>query len=177
MNLFRKNSTLALLACVLMLPFVGQAADSSLLYEGDFESGDLATWHVVRKNVPEVQTKKVRAGNFALKSTLNFFNGDGASPLLRERVEVRPNTPDAKAGGEYWYGFSIYLPGPADGADNYVPDKYWEVVAQWWAPSDSDVEKGRNPPLSLLTSGKGDWRPLVHRWEVVREGPQCERRL
>ena len=162
MNLFRKHSTLALLACVLMLPSVGHAADSSLLYEGDFESGDLATWELVKSNVPEVQAKKVRSGNFALKTTLNFYNGDGASPSLRERAEVRPKTPATKVGDEYWYGFSIYLPGSADGADNYVADKFWEKVTQWWAPIDSDVEKGRNPPLALSTSAKG----IGGRWYV-----------
>lgn len=152
MNSRGKSSTLAVMACLLALPFAGLAAESSILHEGDFESGDLANWKVVGGNQPEVQTRKVRAGEFALKSTLNFFNGDGASALLRERSEVRAQAPETKVGSEYWYGFSIYLPGPADGADNYVPDKYWEIVAQWWAPNDSDEEKGRNPPLTLKSS-------------------------
>lgn len=163
MNWLKGSSTLALIALfglAVMSQSMANASEASLMFSGDFESGDLTGWEVVRDNVPEVQSKKSRAGGFALKSTLKFFIGEGASPLLRERVEVRAKAPATRVGGEYWYGFSIYLPGAADGADNYVADRYWEIVAQWWAPHDDPSESGRNPPLSLKTSANrigGHW--------------------
>jgi hypothetical protein len=159
------RKTLALFAlsagAVMSLP-VAHAADASLMFSGDFESGDLTGWSIVRENVPEVQSKKTRAGRYALKSTLNFFNGEDASYLLREREEVRAKAPDTKVGSEYWYGFSIYLPGAAEGADEYVADRYWEMVAQWWAPQDDPAESGRGPPLSLRTSVNG----IGGRWYI-----------
>jgi len=139
-----------------------QAQDSPLLFADGFETGDLQGWNVVRENVPAVQDKKARGGRFALKSPLKFFNGDGASPILRERTEVRARAPNAVMGREYWYGFSIYLPGPEDGEDSYVPDKYWEIVAQWYAPQDDSSESGRNPPLTLKTSEDG----VGGRWTI-----------
>ena len=119
------------------------AQSSPLLFDGGFETGDHEGWNVSRDNVPVVQSKKVRAGRYALMSPLKFFNGEGASPLLRERTEVRAEAPSVVMGREYWYGFSIYLPGPEDGEDNYVPDKYWEIVSQWYAPPDDSTESGR----------------------------------
>ncbi len=157
MKSFKVSSAFALLALfgvAVMSPPVANADDASVMFSGGFESGDLADWEIIRENVPVVQSTKVRAGGHALKSTLKFFNGAGASSSLRERVEVRPKTPATEVGKEYWYGFSIYLPGAADGADNYVADKYWEIVAQWWAPYDSS-ECCRNPPLTLRTSMDG----------------------
>lgn len=139
-----------------------QAQDSALLFSDGFESGNLRDWIVVRENVPTVQDRKARAGRYALMSTLDFFNGTGASPLLRERTEVRAKAPNAEMGREYWYGFSIYLPGPEDGVDNYVPDSHWEIVAQWYAPQDTSSESGRNPPLTLKTSEDG----VGGRWTV-----------
>jgi hypothetical protein len=131
-----------------------QAQESALLFDGGFESGDLKGWSVVRLNVPVVQDRKSRAGRYAMMSTLNFFNGTGADPILRERTEVAQGL-KAEVGREYWYGFSIYLPGPADGKDNYVPDKHWEIVTQWFAPTDNVIEAGRHPPLTLKTSEGG----------------------
>jgi hypothetical protein len=139
-------------ACV--VPSV-RAQDSALIFADGFETGTLNEWIVSGENQPVVQDKKARMGRYALRSTLNFFNGDGASPLLRERTEVRSKAPNAVVGNEYWYGFSIYLPGPEDGADSYVPDKYWEIVTQWYAPPDDSRESGRNPPLTLKTSENG----------------------
>ena len=168
MKSFTFDATCALLAvfsATIMSPTAASAASAPLVYSEDFESGklNLDIWKSVGGHLPEVQSDKSRAGGHSLKSALNFFNGVGASALLRERVEMMAINSKTVVGREYWYGFSIYLPGEQDGEDEYVPDKYWEVVAQWQGVNDTAEEKGRNPPLTLTTSVSG----VGGRWTVA----------
>jgi polysaccharide lyase-like protein len=166
MKAFIVNPILSLLAVCGMAVVSSTAANAqaALIFSDDFESGSLAEadWKSVGGHPPVVQSAKSRAGGHALKSTLRFFNGAGASPLLRERVEVRALAPETEVGREYWYGFSIYLPGVQDGADNFVADRYWEVVAQWQGVTDTAEEQGRNPALTIATSVQGNGG----RWHV-----------
>lgn len=60
---------------------------------------------------------------------------DRLSDEVSYRTEVSDHArrPQVQIGGEYWYGFSIYLP------EDYVADAIWEIVAQWHGRPDFDL--------------------------------------
>ena len=59
-----------------------------------------------------------RAGRKVMKTSLDRYKD-----RYPDRTEIQG--PPAEIGKEYWYGFSILLP------EDYVPDRIWEIVAQW----------------------------------------------
>jgi hypothetical protein len=122
-----------------------------LIFKGDFESGDLKGWRA-SGNPPTVCRSPTRAGKYAMKTSL-----DRHKDKVAYRTEV--SGPGSQVGKEYWYGFSIFLP------DDYVPDKVWEIVAQWHGVPDFKIgEDWRNPVMALSTTG-GKWG-LVSRWDA-----------
>jgi len=124
---------------------------SPLTFIGDFEKGQLTGWSV-SGNAPQVTNRPTRAGRYAMKTLL-----DRNKDKVPYRTEV--SGPGSNVGKEYWYGFSILLP------DDYVPDKVWEIVAQWHGVPDFKIgEDWRNPVMALsTTSGKWDF---VSRWDA-----------
>jgi len=124
-----------------------------LISFNDFEDGGMKGWRAAG-NSPGVTRDVARCGRYALKTTL-----DRSKDSCPYRTEVIG--PQSDIGKEYWYGFSIFLP------DDYVPDKIWEIVAQWNCIPDYDVgEKWRNPVLALsTTAGRWGW---VTRWDAKR---------
>jgi hypothetical protein len=124
---------------------------SPLTFIGDFEKGQLTGWRI-SGNAPQVTNRPVRAGRYAMKTPLNR-NKD----KVPYRTEV--SGPGSDVGKEYWYGFSILLP------EDYVPDKVWEIVAQWHGVPDFKIgENWRNPVMALSTTD-GKW-DLVSRWDA-----------
>ncbi|MEN6576044.1 MAG: polysaccharide lyase [Phycisphaerales bacterium] len=132
-----------------------------LLFIGDFESQQLTGWRG-SGNLPVVAQGGTRAGNGAMRTSL-----DRAKDRYPDRTEVMG--PRAEIGKEYWYGFSILLP------DEYIPDRVWEIVAQWQGTPDSELgEKWRNPLLALsTTNGRWGW---VSRWDAKRNTFETGRR-
>jgi len=132
-----------------------------LLFTSDFEEAKLKGWRG-SGNVPAVTRERARAGRYAMKSALDRH---------RDRVAYRTEVsgPRAEIGQEYWYGFSVYLPG------DYVPDRVWEIVAQWHGVPDFDAgENWRNPVMALFTtSGRWSW---VSRWDAKRNTFESGRR-
>ncbi len=125
----------------------------ALLFQSDFGGEDLRGWRA-SGNRPTITESPTRAGRRVLCSSL-----DRNRDRYPDRTEV--SGPYADIGKEYWYGFSIFLP------EDYVPDRVWEIVAQWHAPPDSDIgEKWRNPVMALSTTG-GRWS-WVSRWDAKR---------
>ncbi len=124
-----------------------------LLFESDFEDGRLDQWKI-SGNAPTITRDTARAGTRAMQTSL-----DRHSDKVSYRTEV--SGPHAEVGQEYWYGFSILLP------ESYVPDKIWEIVAQWHGVPDQDTgETWRNPIMALSTNdGKWSW---VNRWDAKR---------
>ena len=125
----------------------------ALLFISDFEDRELKGWRI-SGNPPTITQGLARAGQCAMKTSLDRY-GDECS----YRTEV--SGPRADVGKEYWYGFSIYLP------EDYVPDRIWEIVAQWHGVPDFDVgEQYRNPIMAVFTTN-GQWS-LVSRWDAKR---------
>ena len=123
----------------------------AVTFTGDFESGDLKGW-TVSGNAPGITGKPVRAGKYAMKTSL-----DRHKDKVAYRTEV--SGPPSDVGKEYWYGFSIFLP------NDYAVDNIWEIVAQWHGVPDFDKgEDWRNPVMALSTNG-GKWG-LVTRWDA-----------
>jgi hypothetical protein len=133
----------------------------ALLFISDFEDQNLKGWQA-SGNPSTVAQRPTRAGRFALRSSL-----DRDTDRYPDRTEV--SGPRAEIGKEYWYGFSIFLP------EDYVPDRVWEIVAQWHAAPDFDIgEQWRNPVMALsTTAGRWGW---VSRWDAKRNTFQSGRR-
>jgi len=133
----------------------------ALLFISDFEDQELKGWRA-SGNSPTVVEKPARAGTHAMRSSLNRHED-----RYPNRTEV--SGPRAELGGEYWYGFSIFLP------EDYVPDEIWEIVAQWHGVPDFEIgEKWRNPVIALSTNG-GRWG-WVNRWDAKRNTFQTGQR-
>jgi hypothetical protein len=132
-----------------------------LIFSSDFEGGGQKQWRG-SGNAPTVTRSRARAGRYAMKSTLDRH---------RDRVSYRTEVsgPRAEIGREYWYAFSVCLP------EDYVPDRVWEIVAQWHGVPDFDTgEKYRNPVMALsTTSGRWSW---VTRWDAKRNTFESGRR-
>lgn len=127
--------------------------ERALLFRSNFDDRGLAGWKV-SGNSPVDAGDRVRAGGGAMKTVL-----DRNKDRYPDRTEVQG--PSAEIGKEYWYGFSILLP------EDYIPDRIWEIVAQWHAAPDTRLgEKWRNPVLALsTTNGRWGW---VSRWDAKR---------
>jgi hypothetical protein len=126
---------------------------SGLVFLGDFETASLKGWQV-SGNPPQTTTSPTRAGKYAMKTSL-----DRHKDKVAYRTEV--SGPGSDVGKEYWYGFSIFLP------EDYIPDKIWEIVAQWHGVPDFKIgENWRNPVMALSTDG-GKWG-FVSRWDAKR---------
>lgn len=91
-----------------------------------------------------------KSGNYSLRVELNASDPNVAGS---KRAEIK--LPPEPLYEEHWYAVSIYLPGVADGVEDYVIDTgSSELILQWRPDSDLDVQ----PTLSLRT------RPDGHYW-------------
>lgn len=134
------------------------AANSTILFSSDFESGNLNGWsrelaavsyaaQIVEAPAP------IRSGVKTLRIELNQNDPDVAGS---RRAEL------ARGGdtqnGEYWFAFSVFLP------KDYAIDRSPEILAQWHNyPDFVQGETWMSPPLSLHTSN-GKW--LINRlWD------------
>jgi len=135
------------LATLMFASLVGAQVKAPLLFAADFENGVYdSTLLKVSGNAPTVTKEISRRGTYAVKSELNRLASSGSS----YRTEFSLSEPATKPGGEYWYGFSVYLP------DDYVADNIYEILAQWHSSPDSSAECCLNPPVALH-SGNGQW--------------------
>jgi len=138
-----------------------EGSGRALLFIGDFENRSFKGWRG-SGNMPTIAQDPTRPGRHVMKSSL-----DRRQDRYPDRTEV--SGPYAQVGQEYWYGFRILLP------EDYIPDRIWEIVAQWQGVPDTDLgEKWRNPVLALSTTG-GRWG-WVSRWDAKRNTFQSGKR-
>lgn len=140
----RRHGYCPAFALGLVIWLLPPAAEADLHFVGDFESGDASGWgeELCCSHSMEVVTSPVRAGNHAARFEIR--QGD-PTEAGGHRAELRLD--NAQTGGEYWYGFSVYL--PADWNYTGGDDPYdWLILAQWHGQPDSG-EDWRSPPLDL----------------------------
>lgn len=132
---------------------VSAQSTTPLLFELDFESGNLNGWHDVGRPTPQTQTSVTRSGKYAVRSFLDSKNTD---PLKRERVEMAVNrsADTAEIGKEFWYGWSMYLASPYP-----VDPKHWEILTQFHNVKDAGEDGvAKNPTLDFqIKGGSNRW--------------------
>lgn len=163
--------TTPVLAIYLCAMLFNSNATRNIVFNGDFEDGNLTRWgkgfirglegenftksgrEVCCKHSAQIVNSPTKEGNYAAKFTLYKDDPDASNS---RRAELRLNAVPTKS--EYWYGFSIYLP------LEFVKDTSFEIVTQWNAKPDRDLgEDWRSPQMSLTTQN-GQWK--VHRlWD------------
>lgn len=146
-------------ALVISLSIQVRGNSDALIFEGDFESGDLKEWgkELGRDYSARIVTEPVRAGKYSVRFELRKDDPIVASSRRAELTLKK----ELKVKVERWYGFSIFLP------RDYKRDPTPEIVTQWHAsPDRDDGEVWRSPPLALLTED-GRWR-VNRRWDADR---------
>lgn len=141
-----------------------RAPKRALLFNLDFESGNLNNWH--KKKLPDkssalIVNEPVRHGRHAVQFTLQ--RGDRiVSKGKRAELQIF-NAAELK--NEYWYGLSIFLP------NDWQTDAMDEVVAQWNATCDAHLgeDARRSPPLALRI--KNNIWFITNRWDERKITP------
>lgn len=141
--------SISILFCILQCNNSGK--HSSLIFHEDFEEKKFDSFIISRSENtpgPTIADDIMRSGKYAGKSQV--IRADEGAPF-NYRCELVPARHKyifikepiyAKIGKEYWYGFSIHLPG------NWIITDEAEMLAQWHGKR--DVGEGfRNPPLGL----------------------------
>lgn len=154
-------ATLGCAACA--LPLFGQTAPAaeskSIIFYEDFES-DLSRW------------EKDGRSDSCCEHSVNLVDTVARWGKQSARFEHRLNDPQVNLGaraeisnpplklqpdGEYWIGFSTYLP------PEFAFESTWQLVFQLHGVPDFDLnESWRNPPVALFIDGD--------RWEVKLRG-------
>jgi len=144
---------------------------SGVIWEGDFEEGDLRGfyWH---QNAPQVVSapEPVRAGNYAMRSYLHRYDSEYAyrtEAIVGSDQNAPPDTASEftfTIGGEYWIGISIYVP-----ADMVIDvEGLSDVVFQIQACPDPG-EDWRSPVFGLDINAD-HWR-IYSRWDTRSTSP------
>ncbi|KKL77000.1 hypothetical protein LCGC14_2039260, partial [marine sediment metagenome] len=135
-NTYLRILFFVLLTIVFIGPF-STSSHASVTFKGDFETGDLGDFKVSGLS-PTATSSLSRVGTYAMESYLE--PGENRSEVS--------GVGTTNVGGEYWYGFSIFLP------EGFVVNNDWEILAQWHGYPDKDIGEGwRNPVMALNSSG------------------------
>lgn len=166
---------LAAALCGSLLPALAMA---SVIWTGDFETGNLSQWSSKLDAQPGttdrlvVVQSPVRQGRHALKVTLKpgdlDNNGNRAELVLRERWFYQ--------GEEMWYHWYTQFP------SDYVPSPKWLLFAQWHSGNPSGVPLGFNlhgTQLSMRVMGHkydaaSNWTGGVLWRETLQKGKWME---
>ena len=109
------------LACILLC--VSSAASASVLWRGDYETGDLSQWtgyEGIASRLSLVQSP-VRQGKYALRVELH--QGDVAFSGTRNEVS-NEGAPEVE-GNDHWYAWSTMFPA------GFPAPQTWQVFTQW----------------------------------------------
>ena len=124
----------AALACALVLGLTAVApASASVLFDGDFETGDTSQWSFEQQGgdpdddiivQSETRIQGVYAGRFTVEPGDHF----PASQTTGERAEVLNYGVLFKEGDVRWFGWSVYF---ASGFPTSDDSGTWNVFTQW----------------------------------------------
>lgn len=143
---YLKALSFVLLTIFFIGPFI-TSSYAALIFEGDFETGDFGDFYPCGCGIPPTTTSSLsRTGTYAMESSIE--PGE-----IRSEVEG----PWATVGGEYWYGFSIFLP------EDFIinNETEWELLAQWHGYPDFDIGEDWRSPVLALESDGGKWALMI----------------
>ena len=138
----------------------------TIVFKGDFESGDLRGFYW-QHNKPEVviAPHPVRAGSYSMRSYLHHYDSRYSFKTMVHVCDDDQGTPDDCStfrfdiGSEYWIGMSTYL--PADWVDDV--DSCNDLIWQFQASPD-DGESYRSPLLAIYIDE--DQYKIWNRWDT-----------
>lgn len=109
-----------------------QNPSGNLIFNGDFETGNLDNFTLAGNHKNKIVTTPVRAGKYALRSVVDRYDEDVPfrCEIVAKQQNTRQNYMYQDIGKEYWYGFSIFLP------KDYVIDNRTEIIAQFHGTPD-----------------------------------------
>ena len=104
----------------------------NLIFNGDFETGNLDNYTLAGNRKNRIVTTPVRAGKYSLRSVVDRYDEDVPfrCEIVAKQQNTRQNYMYQDIGKEYWYGFSIFLP------KDYVIDNRTEIIAQFHGTPD-----------------------------------------
>ena len=167
----KKSGLLSVVMILFVFVIMMKDVSAQIIFEDSFESGvfdttkwDL-TWWTDRQLPdgirPEIVTSPVREGKYAVKIR-DEYQWHGVKEYNRTEIQARREDTGIHHtffdvnGGEYWIGFSIYLP------PDWKIDSQPEVVFQLHGNG-----AGRVPPFALYIDGdKWGW---IDRWQPKRD--------
>ena len=129
--------------------FLSTAASASVLWRGDFETGDVAQWTKIdglSSRLTIVQAP-ARQGKYALRAELH--QGDVSSSGTRNELTLTSSQFSEVEGNDKWYAWSTLFP-----LDFPAPDT-WQVFTQWHHSGCCG-----SPPVEF--SVRGETIQLVH---------------
>jgi hypothetical protein len=142
----------------------GTAAASTVVWRGDFETGDHSQWtrtQMVSSDRLALVSSPLRQGRYALKTTV--YQGDDPINSSGNRNELVRMTREA-AGSEYYYRFSTMF------ASDFPSVKTWQLFTQWHHEGGSG-----SPPVEFYVYGEeirlnigGDPGVIVWKTPLVR---------
>ncbi len=136
----------------------------SLLFEGDFETGNLSQFPPTEwepqhccSHSHRVVTSPVRSGNFALRTELRKTDPPYKSHRANSHRAEFAEKKRYPLPFERWYGFSVYLP------NDWVDDVAPEILVQWHDVPDAGEGPAGGPPFYIATL-RGNWIVINH-WD------------
>ncbi|HUJ24793.1 MAG TPA: polysaccharide lyase [Myxococcales bacterium] len=102
------------------------AASASVLWRGDFETGDLSQWSQIQQGAPgrlTIVQSPVRQGQYAMRVELH--QGDVTNSGTRNELALAWTQYQEVEGNDRWYAWSTLFP------PDYPSDDSWQVFTQW----------------------------------------------
>lgn len=120
----------------------------NLIFEGDFERGNLDNYTLAGNLRNRLVTTPTRAGKYALRSVVDRY--DDNAPYRCEIVAKDQNARQSylyqEIDKEYWYGFSTFIP------RDFIIDNLTDIIAQFHGTPD-DGEAWFVPNFGLHITG------------------------
>jgi MYXO-CTERM domain-containing protein len=119
-------------------------ANATVLFAGDFETGDISQWskaQIVAPDRIQIVTSPRRQGAYAAR--VEVRQGDDPINASGNRAELVWSKNPEQEGNERWYGWSTLWP------DDYPSQKTWQLFVQWHHSGCCG-----SPPVELYVNGE-----------------------
>ncbi|MEI8087448.1 MAG: polysaccharide lyase [Paludibacter sp.] len=104
----------------------------NLIFEGDFERGNLDNFTLSGNQRNRLVTTPTRSGKYALRSTVDRYDDNAAyrCEIVAKDQNARQGYLYQEVGKEYWYAFSTFIP------RDFIIDNLTELIAQFHGTPD-----------------------------------------